>query len=290
MSRPSRRIKEDAWDKFGKNLLLKHNENATEEQISFLLACRKGKDSFLEYLAPFLEDENNFVNGVNPNPDLYLTENEFRYLPENTQDEIFKYFKAIPSEELNYTGFWGNVIIGLIERDRIKAHFLAAGNLGKSSRDQSGNWNIDYALNTGDKDIIDLATRRVLRSLCNPAPRGKRIIFKDFILGMSLWRRIFADRVSRAVNQDMEEVLSVLDSKVWIAISEDMHSGLSFISHQNILSGIVLYREQSPEITLKSFGILVKRLRYLSPWKAIEVQSPEGTKSDLELLHQQMSA
>jgi len=277
-----KRIIEKEWMKFGRDLLQRYNSDALEEQIKFLQACRDGNKSFLDYLEPLLSNSNNLTGKDSSYVDIRLTEKEFRNPPEDTQEEIFDNFKDYPSETLSYNGFWAYLIINLIRNNAIQSSFLAA-NTGNNN--QSGLTCLDYALNeNADELLVDATVRRVLRSMCNPAPRGARRVFNDFVLGSSFWRWNFASRVSKSLEKNLELVLNTLSVDMFGQISDALYANDSWLSHKNVLSGVVLFREKYDSISVKSFMSYVKRLRYMSAWKAIEIQTPKDNFDDLVLI------
>jgi len=263
--------------------LQSNNSEAIDEQIKFLKACRGGNEIFLKYLQPFILKSEALVGKESAFVDIQLTEREFRNPPEDTQEQIFDSFKDYPSESLSYNGFWGYFIINLIKTNAIQSSYLAA-NTGNNN--QSGLTCLDYALKdpSNDKDLVDSTVRRVLRSMCNPAPRGKRILFNSFVIGSSFWRWNFANLVSLALGREIEEVLSILNTEMFNQISELVHANDSWLSHKNVLAGVVLYREKYRNIKVGSFKYNVGKLRYMSPWKAIELQSPDENFNDLVLM------
>jgi len=284
MAKLPRRIEENVWMKFGRDLLQSNNSEALDEQIKFLKACRDGNSALLEYLEPLLSDSNNLTGKDSTYVDIKLTEKEFRNPPEDTQEEIFENFKDYPSETLSYNGFWGYLIINLIRSEAIQASFLAA-NTGNNN--QSGLVCLDYALSeNAEATLVDATVRRVLRSMCNPAPRGKRIVFDDFVLGSSFWRWNFASRVSTALDRSLDMILNIMSVEMFGQISALLHANDSWLSHRNVLSGVVLFRESYNNIKVGTFKNYVTKLRFMSAWKAIEIQSPNDNFDDLVIIYQ----
>ena len=89
---------------------------------------------------------------------------------------------------------------------------------------------LDKALNSSDKKDIDDRVRRILRSMCNPAPRGKRVVYDGFYLGKAYLRWYWAHTMSEKINLKPREILQVLNAKSYGKFAGKMHSGKSYIS------------------------------------------------------------
>jgi hypothetical protein len=150
---------------------------------------------------------------------------------------------------------------------------------------------LDNAINSNDGKKIDDCTRRILRSMGNSAPRGKRIVFNDFYLGKAYWRWNWANKMSREINLSFKEVLNTLDEKGYTEFYQAMHTGggKSYISQTNILGGLLLFLNKNPEILVKNIKKIIDIISYLSAWKAIEVQSPELNKQEIQIIANNLS-
>ncbi len=182
---------------------------------------------------------------------------------------------------MSVCGFWGNVIIELIKNDCIRPDYLASNLNGVN---ETGIYMLDNAINSADSKKIDDCVRRILRSMSNPAPRGKRIVFDDFYLGKAYWRWNWANKMSLKINLSFDEVLNTLDEKGYGKFSEKMHSAKSYISQTNALGGLLLFLNKNPATLVKTIGTIIDTISYLSAWKAIEVQSPELNQQEIELI------
>ena len=228
-----KRLDEKAWLECGKNLL---TEKGSERQEEFLSVCQAGKDDFLRYMDEhLLSCEGHIIDGVTVPFKHKFTEQEFLHIPRDTQQVIWSVFKDVPDEMMACCGFWGYMIISMIENDYIRPYYLASALNGVT---KTGIYVIDAALKTDkkkkeDRKIkIDRCVRRILRSMCNPAPRGKRIVFNDFYLGKSYWRWCWAQKMSEFIELEFEKILEILDVDYYAAFSEKMHTGKSYISSE----------------------------------------------------------
>jgi hypothetical protein len=178
-------------------------------------------------------------------------------------------------------GFWGSVIIDMIKHDCIKPDYLASNLNGVN---ETGIYMLDNAINSADDKKIDDCTRRVLRSMCNPKPRGKRIVFNDFYLGKAYWRWNWSNKMSSKINLNFEEILQTLDEKGYAGFSAKMHTQRSYISQTNTLGGLLLFLNANPETLVKNTKKIIDTISYLSIWKAIEIQSPEKNQCEIKII------
>jgi hypothetical protein len=274
-----KRIDESIWRTFGKNLL---SNKGSDEQIKFLQVCRNGKEDFLNYLKEnLLNNEEAIIKGKAVFFDHKFTEAEFRFPPIDTQEIIWEVFGKIEREYMGYCGFWGYVVIQMIKHNCITPDYLASELNGVH---KTGIYMLDNAINSNDDKNIDDCIRRILRSMGNSAPRGKRIVFDDFYLGKAYWRWNWANKVSNEISLSFEEILKTLDEKGYSEFSARMHSKRSYISQINTLSGLLLFLKENPETLVKNIKKIINTLGYLSIWKAIEVQSPELNKQEIKII------
>ena len=274
------RLDEKVWGDFGKKL--KKNKNS-EEQGEFLSACNSGKDDFLSYL----KNNNLLDNADNVKSVSFthqFTEQEFIHPPYNgTQKKIWQTFKGLPDEITCKCGFWGYVIIKMIEDEQIQSSYLAAESNDIKS---PGNYMIENALKSGDTEKIDKCVRRILRSMCNPVPRGKRIVFNDFPLGKTYWRWRWADKMADIMEPDL--TLKILDENYYAEFSAKMHSGKSYISSKNIFGGLLLFLEKNKKIGKKNLKAIIDQIGYLSVWKALEAQTPQSNQKEIEKIAERL--
>ncbi len=275
-----KRIDESVWSEFGKKIL---SNKGSDEQRFFLQACRNGKDNFLFYLSENLLNSESVITGKNIYFDYRFTEAELRFPPRDTQQIIWDIFSKIPKENMTLCGFWGEIIIAMIKHDCIKPEYLASNLNGVN---ETGIYMLDNAINSNDNKKIDDCVRRVLRSMGNPAPRGKRIVFNDLYLGKAYWRWYWANKMSNEINLSFEEILDTLDEKGYTEFYEAMSSerGRSYISQTNTLGGLLLFLDENPSTLVKNIRKIIDAISYLSAWKAIELQSPELNKQEIELI------
>lgn len=275
-----KRINEAIYSDFGKQLSQGKNKVVLDKQIEFLQACRNGKNTFLDYLQNnLLNKEDCLIAGDVIDFKHKFTEAEFRYPPIDTQEIIWDIFNEIPLENMTFCGFWGSVVIDMIKHNCITPDYLASNLNGVN---ETGIYMLDSAINSDDSVKIDVCVRRVLRSMGNSAPRGKRIIFNDFYLGKIYWRWNWAYKMSQEINLNPDEILKIFDETSYGVFSERMHSEKSYISQKNTLGGLLLFlKEDNLRGKLKK---VIDIIAYLSAWKAIEIQSPELNKQEIEII------
>jgi len=277
-----KRIDEGIYLQFGKELSQKGKEKQIlDSQIEFLQVCKNGKEDFLNYLnKKLLNDKESIIKGSSVVFNHKFTEAEFRFPPKDTQKIIWDTFKKIEREYMGYFGFWGNIIIDMIKNDHIKPDYLASD---LSNVNETGIYMLDSAINSDDGKRIDDCARRVLRSMgCPPEGRKKKILFNDFYLGKAYWRWHWANKMSNEINLSFDEILTIFDETSYSVFSERMHSKDSYISQINTLGGLLLFlNENNLKGKLKN---VIKTISYLSAWKAIESQSPELNKQEIQVI------
>jgi 5-bromo-4-chloroindolyl phosphate hydrolysis protein len=81
------------------------------------------------------------------------------------------------------------------------------------------------------------------------------------------------------------------DEKGYTEFYQAMHTGggKSYISQTNILGGLLLFLNKNPEILVKNIKKIIDIISYLSAWKAIEVQSPELNKQEIQIIANNLS-
>ncbi|VVH51816.1 hypothetical protein BPUTSESOX_79 [uncultured Gammaproteobacteria bacterium] len=275
------KIDESSWHTFGKDIL---RNKGSEEQINFLQACRNSKDDFLNYLKEkLLSNEGVIIKGETVFFNYKFTEAEFRFPPRDTQEIIWGVFGKITKENMGSCGFWGYIIIQMIQHDCITPDYLASNLNGVN---ETGIYMLDSAITSDDNKKVDDCVRRILRSMGNPAPRGKRIVFNDFYLGKAYWRWNWANKMSNEIDLSLEEILNTLDEKGYTEFYQAMHTGggKSYISQTNILGGLLLFLHKNPETLVKNIKKIIDIISYLSVWKAIEIQSPELNKQEIQMI------
>lgn len=274
-----KRINEKAWHDFGKDIL---TEKGSEKRQEFLRACQAGKDAFLRHVSAVYTGDD-VIGERDVGFGYKFSRGEFRHVPRDTQRIIWDTFKDIPVDAVSSCGFWGHVVITMIENDLIEPEFLASGSNGDAG---SGGYVIDKALRSDNEKQMDICARRILRSLCNPAPRGKRIVFNDFYLGKVFWRWRWSDRMSGVINLQRDDILKILDEKYYAAFSAKMHTGKSCIGAENILGGLLLYLKSvnKKKVGGKMLGKIIDHISRLSVWKAMEMQSPTLNRKEIQAI------
>ena len=285
-----KRYPRQEWYEFGKLLLQRRGGS---EQREFLEACRC-REIFLEYLNRLLPLEKVQGESALGGFDYKFAELEYIEPPiEPTQKYLWNSFRPIDGdggEEIYADGcFWGVVVREMVERYFVDAPWLAA-NVGDTHPD-SGLTNIEEALEEeGDNSAkaVDNCIRRILRSMCNPAPRGARIVFYDFPLGRSWWRWHWAERMADFLSIERDDILQlILTGATYELIAAKMHSGLSYLSPENVFGGLILFLQDQRDAPLprKRLRKVIDELARQSAWRAIELRPPAENRDDLERLH-----
>ena len=268
-----KQLDEKAWSDFGKKL----KEKGSDMQREFLDVCKSGKNKFIPYIDSRLKESD--IQGEVVDFRYTFMENEFICPPRCTQKKIYEAFKDVPEETMHNCSFWGYIIIEMIKNDQIQPDWLASKSNGVHN---TGLYIIDKAIQSNDEKEIDDCIRRILRSMCNPEPRGKRIVFNDFYLGKAYWRWYWAHKMSNIIGVKPDKILKILDEKYYAEFSAKMHSKKSYISSENILGGLLLFLQKNKGITDKKLKKIIDQIAYLSIWKAIEAQTPESNSEEIQ--------
>ena len=278
-----KKLSAHSWNEFGKRLLA---EKGSEKQGDFLRACRAGKIEFLELIDNLFKDIHISTDNVIGEQEIEYTqkfsEQEFISPPSDVQEKTWDKFQDIPDEYTASCEFWGHIIITMIENESIQPVFLAGESNGETKK---GAYKIDDAINPGDKKKTDTCARRILRSMCNPAPRGRRVVFDDFYLGKSYWRWRWAKNMSEIQGLEFQKNLEILDESYYAKIANKMHTGKSYISAKNTFGGLLLYLQNANKkksVTGDKVEAIIDRLTYLSAWKAIEVQDAHDNAKEIQ--------
>ena len=282
-----KRYPRQKWYNFGKQLPERRGEDKRQE---FLKSCLS-RDDFLRYMDEYLP-----MDGVDGDSALgefnhRFTELEFIRPPlETTQEYIWEAFELendSGDEEL-YADccFWGVVIREMVERNVIETTWLATED--RDTCNGAGHNNIDNALSAEGEDGKINCVRRILRSMCNPAARGARIVFNDFPLGKSWWRWRWAERMAGVLNIERNDILEgALKGSNYASIAAKMHSGRSYLSHDNVFGGLILFLRdpQGAQLPGRRLGKVIDELAAQSAWQAIELRPPTDNRNELSKLH-----
>lgn len=285
-----RRYRRQEWYDFGKLLL---QQRGGREQREFLEACRC-RENFIGYMSERLPMDEIEGESALADFDYQFEELEFIEPPmEPAQKYLWDAFRPVDrdgGEEIYADGcFWGVVVREMVERDLVEAPWLAV-NVGDTHPD-AGLTNIEEALEVeGDNaaKAVDDCIRRILRSMCNPAPRGARIVFNDFPLGRSWWRWHWAERMAEFLGIERDDILQlILTGAHYELIAAKMHSGLSYLSPESVFGGLILFLQDRRDAPLprKRLRKVIDELARQSAWRAIELRPPAENRDDLERLH-----
>ena len=273
------------WYDFGKQLLKPRDEN---KQGEFLRACLS-RNNFLDYMNERLPIDGVAGDSALGSFDHQFTEPEFIEPPlRTTQEAIWEAFTPANSgdEELYADcGFWGVVIREMVERCLIEATWLAAQ--ASDTCNDAGRCNIEDALDAGG-NAMDKCVRRILRSMCNPAPRGTRIVFNDFPLGKAWWRWRWAERMSSVLDIKRNDILEgALSGGNYASIAAKMHTGRSYLSPDNVFGGLILFLRdpQGAQLPGKRLEKIIDELAAQSAWQAIELRPPKDNLEEIATLH-----
>lgn len=278
------------WFGFGNRL---KRAKGKDEQREFLEACLS-QDDFLKYMNKYLPMDG--IDGASAlgNFDHRFTELEFVEPPlETTQKYIWEAFAPIDKgedEEL-YADccFWGVVVREMVERGLVKAPWLAAE--ASDTHNGAGYDNIDNALCAGGEDAattMDKCVRRILRSMCNPAPRGARVVFNDFPLGKSWWRWRWAERMAEFLEIERDDILEgALSGRNYASIAAKMHSGRSYLSPDSVFGGLILFLRdpQGAQLPGRRLEKIIDELAAQSAWQAVELRPSAENRDEIERLH-----
>lgn len=275
----SNRLHERTWADFGKKLL---ETKAGRVQKEFLDICLSGKDGFMQYLHEhLLATAGNVLDGGIADIEHDFSEREFLFLPKSTQQVIWNTFRNEPFARMHSCGCWGYQVIRLVETGRIEARHLAANPEGEF---ETGHFAIETAFNA-PAEKMDSCVRRILRSMCNPAPRGMRVVFKDFAISKSYWRWHWTARMHQHIGLGFDQILDIFDGACYAELSEKMHSSESHLESGNVLGGMLLFlfaeQQAGRPVTSRHIRSIVDNIGGESVWKKLETQDPQTNQTEI---------
>lgn len=204
--RDYRELRDTDYTSFRRRLLRK---KGSVTQVEFLRAVRAGNSAFLDYMSHL------GWNGDVPPPGLKvrLTEFEFRMPPADTEQAVYKALADLSPATACRSAFWAGYTCDAIERDQIRAVYLAAngGNLsGGAARIDRALWTYseeDSRVSDGKQNerdqtglaakLVDACVRTVLRRLGGiPEARGKRTVYVDCPFARAWWREWIVEEVA----------------------------------------------------------------------------------------------
>ncbi len=270
-------IDKQKWRDFGKALI---KSPGSEEQKNFLELSQDNKsEEFIRHL----EEKLGCKVGEDCKLKHTFSESEFRYPTEETSQLIWDTYA---SDHPTYTakcGFWAYQIFAMIKAGYIQPSYLAS-NINASN--ETGIYTIEAAIKSEKSEKIDTVVRRILRSMCNEAPRDQRIIYKDFYIGCAYWLYQWSkDLEEHLPDMNDRQIRAILSAKYFGIFTEKMWSGKSYIGQIRILAGFVLFlqEKQNRQLSVKN---IIDQLAYLSVWKSIELQEPKLNKIEFDKIHQ----
>jgi len=207
--REYREFRDTDYTSFRRRLL---REKGGRTQVEFLETVRAGNSAFLDYMSRLGQD------GDARPPALpgRLTEFEFRMPPADTEQAVYKALANLSPATACRSAFWASYTCDAIERDQIKAIYLAAngGNLSggaaridralrartegdsQTSGEYDGN-NLEQGQNEPGAKLIDDCVRTVLRRMGGiPEARGKRTVYVDCPFARAWWREWIVEEVA----------------------------------------------------------------------------------------------
>ena len=270
------------WHVLGNRLLEKKSGNEDKNNIrtDFFEAC-KNKGNFLA----FLENHLKKPSGDKPPPILEtkLTEPEFIAPPSKTEEEIYRIYRDIPSQYVHDHTFWLCVNIEMIKEEIIEPSFLANYN------QLNGKQNLQKVTekSTDDKYFDDVV-RKILRRLCNAAPRGSRTLISpnDCPISAAYWRQALISLIEQETKTRLtrEEISSRLDTKRYKNICDSLFSGKSYYGNPRILAGLVIFLKEKNKPKNKEVKNLLKAMGKIIAWKAVDLLDINEIAKEFSLL------
>ena len=272
------------WYGFGNRLI--HKKSL---RTDFFEACKNKKD-FLVFLENYLKKP----SGDKPPPILKdkLTEESFIKPPPNIQQKIYDIYKGIPDQYVHDHTFWLCVNIEMIKKSIIKSSFLA------NSKAFKGEQNLQRVTegSTDDQNSDDIV-RRILRRLCNAAPRGHRtlISLNDCPISAAYWRQALISLIRQASETSEtrlkeEEISSQLDTDQYNNICDSLFSGKSYYGNPRILAGLVIFlKNQEDKPKNKEVKDLLKDMGKIIAWKAVDLLDIDEISKEFDILRNMRS-
>ena len=256
----------DTWHDFG-SLTIEEGNQGQYNRNKFFEAC-KDKNNFLNYI-------NIPPSGETPPPILTkkLTEREFIKPPEEIQRQIYDIYKDISDQYKHDPTFWLYVHLEMIKEDIIEPSFLA------NDDRFNGKQTLDFLTNNYEGNVQDRnnMVRKILRRLCNTAPRGKRTLSNpnDCPISGVYWRQALIARIEQASDSRLKakEIANRFTMNLYVEICGRLFSGKSYYGDPRILAGLVIFLKQKPGIKKETVKNLLEGIGKIIAWKAIDMAS-----------------
>jgi len=270
----------------GLQRLKKITKNRVESIL--LLESALNKDSFIEYILTYF-DEEQLINEINfSNFNEKLSENEFQQLH-------YLYHYPILWEVLKNNGFstvdasnpikWLSITLQSIQNDIIQPYYLAYVENSKNGKN-----NIIEALRLSeqgkDKQLFNIC-RAILRHMFGAIQeRGKKGIYQDIPFAIAWWKIYLAKEISNKTEIDEKTLYEYFNSNPtnYNELIMRMSSKLTIISDKNIRDGFFQYIIEKDVTNTKNFKEIIKMIGIESSWRAMGSLDIEDNKKIIESL------
>jgi len=270
----------------GLQRLKKITKNRVESIL--LLESALNKDSFIEYILTYF-DEEQLINEINfSNFNEKLSENEFQQLH-------YLYHYPTLWEVLKNNGFstvdasnpikWLSITLQSIQNDIIQPYYLAYVENSKNGKN-----NIIEALRLSeqgkDKQLFNIC-RAILRHMFGAIQeRGKKGIYQDIPFAIAWWKIYLAKEISNKTGIDEKTLYEYFNSNPtnYNELIMRMSSKLTIIADQNIRDGFFQYIIEKDVTNTKNFKEIIKMIGIESSWRAMGSLDIEDNKKIIESL------
>ena len=263
-----------------------------KEECRKLLEASLHKNTFIEYIEDYINDENFYENIDFSSFEEPLSEGEYRQLHhvyhypvlwEALGEEEFSTYDALNPE------MWLSITMQAIKNDVIQPSYLA---FDSAKEKVEGLIDIKTAIRSLDDETIVgnkntpmwlQVSRAILRHMFGAIQeRGIKGIFQDVPFAMA-WRRMsLAKEISKGTGLDETKIVKyLLDNPTnYNDLIEKMGGRLTVIADKNIRDGIFKYifSDDYDVDKTKDFRELTKRIGIESTWRGMGILSSEENK------------
>ncbi len=270
----------------GLQRLKKITKNRVESIL--LLESALNKDSFIEYILTYF-DEEQLLNEINFSSfNEKLSENEFQQLH-------YLYHYPVLWEVLKINKFntvdasnpikWLSITIQSIQNEIIQPYYLAYVENSKNGKN-----NIIEALRLSeqenDKQLFNIC-RAILRHMFGAIQeRGKKGIYQDIPFAIAWWKIYLAKEISSKTGIDEKTLYEYFNSNPtnYNELIMRMSSKLTIIADKNIRDGFFKYIMEKDVTNTKNFKEIIKMIGIESSWRAMGALDIEDNKKIIESL------
>ncbi len=270
----------------GLQRLKKITKNRVESIL--LLKAALNKDTFLEYILTYF-DEEALLNEINfSNFNEKLSENEFQQL-----HYLYHYpllWNVLKEQKFSTIDAsnpikWLSITFQAIKNDNIKPYYLAF-----VDNDRDGKNNIYEALRLSeqgnDKKLFNICRAILRHTFGSIQERGRKGIYQDIPFSIAWWKIFLSKEIANNIQKKDSDVVQylLLNKSAYNDLIEKMGFTLTIMADKNIRDGLFLYVLSNDNNGTSKFKYLSKIIGIESAWRGMGILNPAENQKIIESL------